>query len=73
MFKFLAIIFLFILSVFLILGVFLGRAIRSFGPPRSKSNSRSTNNKNHFPEPPQKKFSKNEGEYVNYEEVKDEE
>jgi len=76
MFKFLGFLLLIGVFGFLILGVFLGRVIRFFGPSsdraksnrQSKSRSQSTSNNN----TPQKKFSKNEGEYVNYEEVKEE-
>lgn len=73
MFKFLGLLLFIVISAFLILGVFLGRVIRTFGPTnKSKSSNRKKTN-NHTPNPPQKKFSKNEGEYVSYEEVKDEE
>ncbi|MDR2949923.1 MAG: DUF4834 family protein [Dysgonomonas sp.] len=76
MFKFLGLLLIIGLLGFLILGVFLGRVIRFFGPSsdrakanRRQSNNRSTTNTN----TPQKKFSKNEGEYIGYEEIKDDE
>ncbi|MDR1089895.1 MAG: DUF4834 family protein [Prevotella sp.] len=73
MFKFLGLLLLTVISAFLILGVFLGRVIRTFGPTdKTKGNNRKNNN-NHTPDPPQKKFPKNEGEYVSYEEMEDEE
>lgn len=73
MFKFLGLLLFIVIFAFLILGVFLGRVIRTFGPtPKPKSNNRKKNN-NYTPDPSQKKFSKNEGEYVSYEEVKDDE
>lgn len=61
---------------FLVLGVFLGRVIRFFGPEdKAKSNRQRKNNKSkHTTENASlKKFSKGEGEYVNYEEVRDDE
>jgi len=65
------------LFAFLFLGVLLGRVIRFFGPAdknktnrrKTGNNSQSSNTANNTP----KKFSKTEGEYVNYEEVRDEE
>ncbi|MFV0535800.1 MAG: DUF4834 family protein [Dysgonomonas sp.] len=73
MFKFLGLLLFIVISAFLILGVFLGRVIRMFGPTnKTKGNTRKNNN-NYTPDPPQKKFSKNEGEYISYEEVKDDE
>jgi hypothetical protein len=71
MFKFLGLLLLIVISAFLILGVFLGRVIRTFGPTdKTKGNTRK-NNKNYTPDPPQKKFPKDEGEYISYEEIKD--
>lgn len=73
MFKFLGLLLFIVISAFLILGVFLGRVIRMFGPTnKTKGNTRKNSN-NYTPDPPQKKFSKNEGEYINYEEIKDDE
>ena len=71
MFKFLGLLLLIVISAFLILGVFLGRVIRTFGPTdKTKGNTRK-NNKNYTPDPPQKKFPKDEGEYISYEEIKE--
>lgn len=75
MFKFLGFILIFFLIGFLILGVFLGRVLRLFrssGRDRTTRRSSSAYN-NTTPDPPQKKFSKDEGEYVQYEEIKDDE
>ncbi len=73
MFKFLGLLLFIVISAFLILGVFLGRVIRMFGPTnKTKGNTRKNDN-SYKPDPPQKKFSKNEGEYISYEEVKDDE
>lgn len=76
MFKFLGFLLLIGFFGFLILGIFLGRVIRFFGPSsdRAKSNRRQTNNNSRTTaeDTTQKKFSKNEGEYVNYEEIKEE-
>lgn len=74
MFKFLGLLLLFAVFGFLVIGVLLGRVIRFFGPTnRSKASSRQTNNKtNNTPDPSLKKFSKSEGEYIDYEEIKDE-
>ncbi|NDV94697.1 DUF4834 family protein [Dysgonomonas sp. 521] len=76
MFKFLAFLLLIGVFGFLILGVFLGRVIRFFGPSsdRAKSNRKQSRNKaaSNNTNTSQKKFSKNEGEYVNYEEIKEE-
>jgi len=72
MLKFLGILFFGVLFVFLILGVFLGRAIRSFSSSNKTKNNRQTNY-NPTPDASQKKFSKDEGEYVNYEEIKEDE
>lgn len=76
MFKFLGLLLIIGLLGFLILGVFLGRVIRFFGPSsdraktnRRRSDNQSTTNSNAT----QKKFSKNEGEYIGYEEIKDDE
>lgn len=73
MFKFLGLLLIVGLFGFLILGVFLGRVIRFFGPSsdRARSNRRQPNNQSTNTQ--QKKFSKNEGEYIGYEEVKDDE
>jgi len=74
MFKFVALLFVFGFLAFLTIGVFLGRIIRFFNPSSSKTkakqNKTRTNNSQSY-ENPQKKFSKNEGEYVNFEEIKD--
>jgi predicted lipid-binding transport protein (Tim44 family) len=76
MFKFLGFLLFIGLFGFLILGVFLGRVIRFFGPSsdRAKSNRKQSGNKTASDNANtlQKKFSKNEGEYVNYEEIKEE-
>ncbi|GAB6008913.1 DUF4834 family protein [Dysgonomonas reticulitermitis] len=72
MFKFLGLLLLIVIFAFLILGVFLGRVIRTFGPTNKTKSSNHKNN-NYTPDPPQKKFSKKEGEYVSYEEIKDDE
>ncbi len=76
MFKFLGFLLLIGLFGFLILGIFLGRVIRFFGPSsdRAKGNRRQANNNSRSAseDTTQKKFSKNEGEYVNYEEIKEE-
>jgi predicted lipid-binding transport protein (Tim44 family) len=74
MFKFLGFLLLIGVFGFLILGVFLGRVIRFFGPSsdRAKGNPGRTNKNQPAPDTTQKKFSKNEGEYVNYEEIKEE-
>jgi len=73
MFKFLGLLLIIGLLGFLILGVFLGRVIRFFGPSsdRAKTNRRRPNNQSTANNAPQKKFSKNEGEYIGYEEIKD--
>ncbi len=76
MFKFLGFLLLIGLFGFLIIGVLLGRVIRFFGGPDTKAKSaRRKSNRQQQSDytTPQKKFSKNEGEYVSYEEVKDEE
>lgn len=77
MFKFLIFLLLIGLFVFLFLGVLLGRVIRFFGPEdRSRSKQKKRNNKSQYENTAttaQKKFSKNEGEYVSYEEVNDKE
>ncbi|GHV41552.1 hypothetical protein FACS1894179_09720 [Bacteroidia bacterium] len=73
MFKFLGLLLLIVIFAFLILGVFLGRVIRTFGPTDKTKSSNHENNNNYTPDPPQKKFSKKEGEYVSYEEIKDDE
>ncbi|MDR0824165.1 MAG: DUF4834 family protein [Prevotella sp.] len=75
MFKFLGFLLLLGLFGFLMLGVWLGRIIRFFGSSseRAKANHRQSNNSTSTANTPQKKFSKNEGEYVGYEEIKDEE
>ncbi|MDH6308976.1 putative lipid-binding transport protein (Tim44 family) [Dysgonomonas sp. PFB1-18] len=77
MFKFLGFLLLIVIVGFLLLGVVLGRVIRFFGPSDNKRNtSRSRTNdssRQSTKEPAQKKFSKNEGEYVPFEEVKEDE
>ncbi|MDR2954137.1 MAG: DUF4834 family protein [Prevotella sp.] len=71
MFKFLALLFLVALFGFLLIGVLFGRAIRFFNPnsDKNRGNRQSGNNKATKKSP--KKFSENEGEYVNYEEIND--
>lgn len=73
MFKFLMFLFLIGLFGFLILGVLFGRAIRFFGPEDRKRTSKQqkSNKSQSSANVTQKKFSKNEGEYVNYEEIRD--
>jgi predicted lipid-binding transport protein (Tim44 family) len=75
MFKFLGFLLVLGLFGFLVIGVLLGRVIRFFGPEdRGKSNKKRPANKSQSSKSPdvsQKKFSKNEGEYISYEEVKD--
>jgi len=74
MFKFLAFIFIIGLFGFLIIGVLLGRAIRFFGPADKNKSARQKQKKgDETTTSSVKKFSKNEGEYVNYEEIKEEE
>ncbi len=77
MFKFLALLLTFVVFGFLFLGVFLGRVIRFFGPSdRRKASRKQANRKSEYSkqqDTPQKKFAKSEGEYVNYEEIKDNE
>ena len=75
MFKFLGFLLIFALLGFLILGVLLGRVMRFFAPDdKNKSNRRRKNSQQQNTQAtPQKKFSKNEGEYIDYEEIKDEE
>lgn len=77
MFKFLLFLLLIGLFGFLILGVLLGRVIRFFGPAdKTRSNQQRKNSKSQYSNTentPQKKFSKNEGEYTSYEEVRDDE
>lgn len=81
MFKFLA--FLFILGFFgfVVVGVIFGRAIRFFGSAdQTRDGRKKTSNKNksnrsaksQSPTYSHKKFSKDEGEYISYEEIKDE-
>lgn len=74
MFKFLGFLLLFALLGFLILGVLLGKVMRFFAPDdKGKSTRRQAGRQQETYNTSQKKFSKNEGEYVNYEEIKDEE
>jgi hypothetical protein len=76
LFKFFVALLLFALLGFLLFGVLLGRVIKFFGSSdNSKTNKRTnrSNNQHQSANTPSKKFSKNEGEYVNYEEVKDDE
>ncbi len=75
MFKFLGLLLLIVIVGFLLLGVVLGRIIRFFAPAdkRNTGRSRSNSSQQSTQEPAQKKFSKNEGEYVNFEEVKEDE
>lgn len=76
MFKFLALLFVFGFLGFLLFGVFLGRVIRFFNPSSKKNTAsarrKTTNNRTTQNETPRKKFRKNEGEYIDYEEIKDE-
>lgn len=72
MLKFLGVIFIFILSAILFFGIFLGRVLRSFGANKSRRYDGKQNQGNEQ-SPSSKKFSKGEGEYVSYEEIKDEE
>ncbi|EGK00311.1 MULTISPECIES: DUF4834 family protein [Dysgonomonas] len=77
MFKFLGFLLILGLFGFLVIGVLLGRVIRFFGPEektrpnKKRSGSKSQNSKTSNIS--QKKFSENEGEYISYEEVKDDE
>ncbi|GAB6120159.1 DUF4834 family protein [Dysgonomonas termitidis] len=75
MFKFLGFLLILGLFGFLVIGVLLGRIIRFLGPEdRGKSNKKRPGTKSQSSKSPnvsQKKFSKNEGEYISYEEVKD--
>lgn len=75
MFKFLAFLLLLGLFGFLLVGVLLGRVIRFFGSSDKNKKRRSSGNKSHSQDSSNtpKRFSKNEGEYVDYEEIKDEE
>ncbi|NDV80276.1 DUF4834 family protein [Dysgonomonas sp. 511] len=73
--KFLGILLFIGMIGFLILGVFLGGVVRLFRSGGQKTNNRrsAANRSNSSNDSPttQKKFSKNEGEYVDYEEIKD--
>lgn len=75
MFKFFMFLLLIGLFGFLLIGVLLGRVIRFFGgaPEKTKSGQRKSKNKsyNETSSNTPKKFSKNEGEYVDYEEIKE--
>ncbi|HMM03388.1 MAG: DUF4834 family protein [Dysgonomonas sp.] len=77
MFKFLGFLLILGLFGFLVIGVLLGRVIRFLGPEdRGKSNKKRSGNKSQNSKTSnisQKKFSENEGEYISYEEVKDDE
>lgn len=76
MFKFLMFLLLIGLFGFLVIGVLLGRVIRFFGPEDKTKTQRKKNNRSQHSNAAntvQKKFSKNEGEYTSYEEVRDEE
>ncbi len=74
-FKFIGILLIVALLFFLLVGVLFGRVIKFFNPSsnENRSKQRSTNNQYTQKEKVTKKFSKNEGEYVSYEEIKDEE
>lgn len=76
MFKFLGLLFVFGFLGFLIFGVFLSRVIRFFSPSSSKAQGKKahsrSNTKQQYENTPQKKFAKDEGEYVSFEEIKDE-
>lgn len=74
MIKFLLLLALFGFFGFLILVVLFGRVIRFFGggSKKSKAKQRKANSKSQYSKSADtapKKFSKNEGEYVDYEEV----
>lgn len=73
--KIIGLILLFAAFGVLVFGVFLGRVIRTFRPSdRNKTNRRRSNNSSQqstSSAPAQKKFAKGEGEYISYEEVKD--
>ncbi|WP_029906939.1 hypothetical protein [Prevotella sp. 10(H)] len=75
MFKFLGFLLLLGLFGFLVIGVLFGRVIRFFGSgDRGAQKKRRSNNRaqqEYSSNATPKKFSKNEGEYVSYEEVKD--
>lgn len=77
MFKFLGFLLIIGLFGFLVIGVMLGRVIRFFGPVDKKRTTRKTNSERQSSTTStsnsSKQFPKNEGEYVSYEEVKDEE
>lgn len=76
LFKFLALLFVFGFFGFLVFGVLLGRVIRFFNPSqkgKTKNNGNTTTGSSSqtYGNTPQKKFSKSEGEYVSYEEIKE--
>lgn len=75
MFKFIGFLLLIVFFVILVVGILLGKVIRFFGPTqRNRSTQKSHNRQQSGTENNTiKKFSKDEGEYVNYEEIKDEE
>jgi len=75
MFKFLAFLVLLVFLGILIFGIFLGKIIRFFGPTdknRSSGRQQQNSHQNTSNTPP-KKFPKEEGEYISYEEIKEEE
>lgn len=77
MFKFLGFLLLIGIFGFFVVGVLFGRVIRFFGsgettrPNRKRSDNKSRQSKSSNIS--SKKFSENEGEYITYEEVKDDE
>lgn len=84
MFKFFGILLLLFIFGFLVLGVFLGKVIRSFSSSNTTSGSTSNTNNNSQTRTKRadhtnqrhnsshhKLFSEDEGEYVNYEEIKE--
>lgn len=76
MIKFILFLALFGFFSFFIIVVLFGRVIRFFGggSQKPKAKQRKANNKSQYAQSTNttpKKFSKNEGEYVDYEEIKD--
>ncbi|WP_165020940.1 MULTISPECIES: DUF4834 family protein [unclassified Dysgonomonas] len=76
--KFLLILFIVFILVIFVFGSILGRVIRFFNPGNTNTNRRQQNksrqsNENNSGTDNKKYFSDKEGEYVSYEEVKDEE
>lgn len=75
MLKFIGLILLLVFLGILVFGIFLGKVIRFFGPTERNrtAGQQSKNNQQNATNIPPKKFAKDEGEYVNYEEIKEEE